>query len=177
LKRTNRHLILLLAILAVEACGIGAAGALTSSPMAMLPFTTLLPFTVLGYVAALRLTGRSSMRGLSPQDFTRRRVGTGEEAAPTPEALSRSIVERAEEIRRAMQDSPSEVRVEMCALGYRACANDMLTLTHIVNEELHSAGPLKRRRLRRHRRRAAESISAAREALPQWALRTTRQEL
>ena len=27
----------------------------------------------------------------------------------------------------------------MCALGYRACANDMITLTHLTNQALPDA--------------------------------------
>lgn len=93
-----------------------------------------------------------------------------------PVFLSRSIVERATEIRRAMIDSPSEIQVEICALGYRACVNDMITLTHLANEELPDAGFLRRMRLKRARRRATESLSGARSALPPGALRTTHQE-
>jgi hypothetical protein len=97
-------------------------------------------------------------------------------AKNSPEELSRSIVERAEEISRALAESPSEIRVEMCALGYRACANDMITLTHLTNEELPYAGFLRRMKLRRLRKRATDALAAARAALPPGALRTTRQE-
>ena len=37
------------------------------------------------------------------------------------------------------EDAADETRIEMCALGYRACANDMISLTHLVNEALPSA--------------------------------------
>lgn len=93
-----------------------------------------------------------------------------------PVSLSRSIVERAAEIRRAMLDAPSEVQIEICALGYRACVNDMITLTHLANEELLTANFIRRMRLRRARHRATEVLSGAREALPPGALRTTHQE-
>ncbi|MDQ3638772.1 MAG: hypothetical protein M3426_12390, partial [Actinomycetota bacterium] len=89
---------------------------------------------------------------------------------------SRRIVERADEIHRTLLESPSEVQVEMCALGYRACVNDMITLTHLISEESKSAGPVKRLRLRSARRRATDSLSVAREAMPPGALRATRQE-
>ena len=47
------------------------------------------------------------------------------------------MVEQARGDQHALEESPSdEVRVEMCALGYRACANDMITLTHLTNEAL-----------------------------------------
>jgi hypothetical protein len=93
-----------------------------------------------------------------------------------PIFLARSIVERAKEIRRAMLKSPTEIEVEICALGYRACVNDMITLSHIANEELAGDGLLRRLRLKRARRRATEALSGARSALPSGALRATHQE-
>ncbi len=99
-----------------------------------------------------------------------------ESRADTPEELSHRIVERADEIRSTLLESPSEVQVEMCALGYQACVNDMITLTHLINDEYPDAGPVRRLRLRAARRRATDSLSGAREAMPPGALRTTRQE-
>jgi hypothetical protein len=93
-----------------------------------------------------------------------------------PIRLSRSIVERATAIQRAMLESPSEVQIEIYALGYRACVNDMITLTHLAHEELPGAGFLRRMRLNRARRRATEALSSARTALPPGALRATHQE-
>jgi len=93
-----------------------------------------------------------------------------------PVSLSRSIVERAAEIRRAMLDAPSEVQIEICALGYRACVNDMITLTHRINEELPNAGFIRRFFLNRIRKKATDALSETREALPPGALRATRQE-
>ncbi len=114
-------------------------------------------------------------RRLSPEAITS--YGRSQPPAKnSPEELSRSIVERAEEISRALAESPSEIRVEMCALGYRACVNDMITLTHLTNEELPYAGFLRRMKLRRSRKRATDALAAARAALPPGALRTTRQE-
>ena len=98
-------------------------------------------------------------------------------AIDTPEGLSRSIVERAEEIRRALEETPSdEVRVEMCAIGYRACANDMITLTHLTTEALPTASFLQRVRLRRARKKAIDALTEARKALPPGALRAAPQE-
>ena len=95
----------------------------------------------------------------------------------SPEGLSRSIVERAAEIRRSLTELPAdEMRVEMCALGYRACANDMITLTHLTNEALPSAPLLQRLRLRRLRKKAIDALAEAREAPPPEALRASRQE-
>ena len=105
-----------------------------------------------------------------PQDASR----TSQENDPI--FLSRSIVERATQIRRAVLASPSEAEVEICALGYHACVNDMITLTHIANEELPNASLLRRMRLNRSRRRATEALSGARAALPPEALRARHQE-
>ena len=97
--------------------------------------------------------------------------------ADSPEEISNSIVERTAEIRRALgEDSRSEVRLEMCALGYRACVNDMITLTHLVNEEAPSASIFRRLKLRRARKRAIEALSATRQTLPPGLLRAEHQE-
>jgi hypothetical protein len=113
-------------------------------------------------------------RRLSPEEIMKRRIP--EAQADTPEELSHRIVERADEIHRTLLESPSEIQVEMCALGYRACVNDMITLTHLINEEMKTAGPIKRLKLHGARRRATDSLSEAREAMPPGALRVTRQE-
>jgi hypothetical protein len=114
------------------------------------------------------------MRRLSPEviaSYRFRRPDTN-----SPEDLSRSIVERATEIQRTLAEEHSEIRVEMCTLGYRACVNDMITLTHLTNEELPNAGLLRRMKLRRARKKATDALAGAREALPPGALRATRQE-
>ncbi len=95
----------------------------------------------------------------------------------SPEEISSSIVERTAEIRRVLEDEPeSEVRLEMCALGYRACVNDMITLTHLVNELSPNAPFVRRIALRRARKRAIEALSATRQALPPGLLRAEHQE-
>ena len=114
------------------------------------------------------------MRRLSPEAIAR--YGYRRPASDSPEELSRSIVERASEIRRTLAEEYSEIRVEMCTLGYRACVNDMITLTHLTNEELPNAGFLRRIKLRRARKKATDALVEAREALPPGALRATRQE-
>ena len=97
-------------------------------------------------------------------------------AEDSPVKLSRSIVERAGEIRRTLAEDPSEIRVEMCTIGYKACVNDMITLTHLTNEQLPNAGVLKGMQLRRARKKATDALAEARKALPPGALRATRQE-
>lgn len=139
----------------------------------------LVPIVPLTLVAALVLYSRPLALTyrtwrLSPERIVR--YQETDERTATPEEISRSIVERAAEIRRALSGSPSEVQVEMCALGYRACANDMITLTHLINEEYPHAGFLRRLRLKRARSRATDALASAREAMPPGALRATRQE-
>jgi len=115
------------------------------------------------------------LRHLSPEAITGHRPRRP--AAETPEALSRSIAERAGEIRRSLTELPAnETRVEMCALGYRTCANDMITLTHLVSEAIPNAPLVERVKLRRARKRAINALAEAREALPPEALRASRQE-
>jgi hypothetical protein len=114
------------------------------------------------------------LRRLSPEAIVGHKPRRQDES---PESLSRSIVERAAEIRRSLSELPAdETRVEMCALGYRACANDMITLTHLVNEALPNAPLLERLKLRRARKKAIDALAEAREAIPSEALRASRQE-
>lgn len=140
----------------------------------------LAPIVPLTLVVALVVRRRygslaHSSRWLSPEAIVGHRARGS--ATTSPEALSHAIVERAEEIQRALEESPAdEVRVEMCALGYRACANDMITLTHLTNEALPYASVLKRVKLRRSRKRAIDALSEARKALPPGALRAAPQE-
>ncbi|MEW6636710.1 MAG: hypothetical protein AB1425_07835 [Actinomycetota bacterium] len=139
----------------------------------------LAPLVPLTLVAAIILHSRPAALSyrswrLSPERIVKYRETC--EKTISPEEISRSIVERATEIRRALSGSPSEVQIEMCALGYRACANDMITLTHMINEEYPRAGFLRRLKLRRARGRATDALASARRALPPGALRATRQE-
>lgn len=113
---------------------------------------------------------------LSPEQITDYEAFEDETTVPAPENLSRSIIERATEIRNTLLECPTEVQVEMCSIGYRACANDMITLTHLVNEHSRGASPIQRFKLRRLRNKAAEALFVARSALPPGALRTTHQE-
>ncbi len=142
----------------------------------VLALSPIVPLTLV--VALLARWGYKSeayrLRRLSPEviaSYRYRRPDTN-----SPEDLSRSIVERATEIRRTLAEEYSEIRVEMCTLGYRACVNDMITLTHLANEELPNAGLIRRMKLRRARKKATDALVEAREALPPGALRATRQE-
>jgi hypothetical protein len=170
---TKLHLTL---VLAVEAVLIGLLWLLSPGSLALL-FVPILPLTLVVALLLHYLMGKNPgyrARRLSPEAIVEHR--TRESETETPEELSHRIVERADEIHRTLLESPSEVQVEMCALGYRACVNDMITLTHLINEESKSARPVKRLRLRSARRRATDSLAAAHEAMPPGALRATRQE-
>jgi hypothetical protein len=144
------------------------------------PVATLapvVPLTLLVALLARRWFGSAAfrMRRLTPEAITGSK--SRRPAADSPEDLSRSIVERATEIRRTLlAGSPSEIRIEMCALGYRACVNDMITLTHLANQELSNTNFLRRFKLRRARKKATDALAEAKEALPPGALRATRQE-
>ncbi len=171
----NLFLAFVALILAVEIVGLVVLG--TVVPGA--PVLFLAPVVPLTLVVALLTLRRKSgttfsMRAISPEAI----AGNWPTPSQTdsPEALSRSIVERAVEIRRTLTEEPSEIRVEMCTLGYKACVNDMVTLTHLINEKLPNAGLLERVRLRGARKKATDALADARDALPPGALRTTRQE-
>ena len=165
----------LTSILVAEVVALAALAFLT--PDVALFLVPALPLTL---AVAFVLRGRfggpvSGLRRLSPEAIAgyRSRVSYTD----SPETLSRAIVERAEEIQRALEESPAdEVRVEMCAIGYRACANDMITLTHLTNEALQDASFIKRFRIRRSRKKAIDALSEARKALPPGALRAALQE-
>jgi hypothetical protein len=165
----------LTSILVAEVVALAALAFL--APDVTLFLVPVLPLTlVVAFVLRRRFGGPvRGLRRLSPEAIAgyRSRISFTD----SPEALSRAIVERTEEIQRALEESPAdEVRVEMCALGYRACANDMITLTHLTNDALSSASFLKRFRLRRSRKRAIDALSEARKALPPGALRAAPQE-
>ncbi len=163
-------------VLIVEVVGL----ALLARQVPGIPVWLLLPLVPLTVGIALVVrreldSPAHRLRRLSPEAITGHRPRRP--AAETPEALSRSIAERAGEIRRSLTELPAnETRVEMCALGYRACANDMITLTHLVNEALPNASLPQRLKLRRARKRAIDALAEAREAIPPGALRASRQE-
>jgi hypothetical protein len=167
---------------------LGLALILVAEAVALVLFSRVAPYTlvflltpivpltlVVAFIVYSKLDELSyKARRLSPEviaSHSNRRPATD-----SPEELSRSIVERATEIQRTLAELPSEIRIEMCTLGYRACVNDMITLTHLCNEELPNANFLRRFKLRRARKKATDALAGAREALPPGALRATRQE-
>jgi len=160
---------------------LALAATVADEPRVLLLSVVAVPATIAGAFAARSALDNPSrkMRSLSPEGIAGYR--SPEEIAGERELsvreLSRSIVERSEEIRRTASGSPTEVQVEMCAIGYRSCVNDMISLTNKINAALPEAGFLEKIRLRTARRRATDSLSKTRQALPPSALRTTRQEL
>jgi hypothetical protein len=83
----------------------------------------------------------------------------------TAEVLSGQIVERADQIHRTLRGKPSEIEVEMCALGCSACMDDLITLALLVSEEKAKSGPLRRMKLGAAYRCAVDSLSRTRQAL------------
>jgi hypothetical protein len=167
----------LTSILVAEVVAVAAALAFRTPGVRLWHLVPIISLTlVAAFIARRRFGGPTyGIHRLSPQAIAGYRPR--DPATNSPEALSRAIVERAEEIQHALEESPSdEVRVEMCALGYRACANDMITLTHLTNEALPTASFLRRVKLRRSRKKAIDALSEARRALPPGALRTAPQE-
>ena len=166
----------LTSILVAEVVALAALEFMSQGGL-LLYLVPIIPLTlVVAFIFRRKFGGHAyAIHHLSPQAITGYRAR--DPASNSPEDLSRAIVERAEEIQHALEESPSdEVRVEMCALGYRACANDMITLTRLINEALPDASFLRRVRLRRSRKKAIDALSEARKALPPGALRTAPQE-
>ena len=163
-------------ILIVEVVALALLSLVASDTLVLL-LVPLVPLTVVLAFALYPRFGGVSYRvwRLTPERITSQKQQDPQENT-NPIRLSRSIIERATAIQRAMLDSPSEVQVEIYALGYRACVNDMITLSHLANEELPSAGFPRRIRLNRARRRATEALSSARSALPPGVLRVTHHE-
>jgi hypothetical protein len=83
----------------------------------------------------------------------------------TAEVLSGQIVERADQIHRTLRGKPSEIELEMCALGCSACMDDLITLALLVRKEQVRSGPLQRMKLGASFRCAVDSLSRTRRAL------------
>ena len=111
---------------------------------------------------------RYQARTITPESITK--YG-GPEDPVSPERLARQIVESSDQIRRTLLVEPSSLEIESCALGYRTCAENMVTLVQLIDEELEKSDPIRRRRLRMALRRAAYSLSLARQAFPRETLR------
>jgi hypothetical protein len=105
---------------------------------------------------------------ITPESITK---FDGPEEPVSPERLARQIVESSDQIRRTLLKEPIGPEIETCALGYRTCAENMVMLARLIDEELEKSNPIRRRRLRATLRRATNSLSLARQAFPPEALR------
>ena len=105
---------------------------------------------------------------ITPESITK---FDGPEEPVSPERLARQIVESSDQIRRTLLEEPSGLEIETCALGYSTCAENMVMLARLIDEELEKSNPIRRRRLRAALRRATNSLSLARQAFPPEALR------
>ena len=105
---------------------------------------------------------RYRQRSITPGDIVEYR----DSRAPlTAEVLSGQIVEHADQIHRTLLGKPSEIEVEMCALGYSACMDDLITLVLLLKEEQVRSGPLRRMKLGAAFRCATDALSRTRRAL------------
>jgi hypothetical protein len=117
---------------------------------------------------------RKRPRRSSPEDII---AGNTPEEPVGPDVLCHRILERAERIQKALvKESPSEVEVEMCALGYMACEQDLGLLIDLVGAELPLSGPFRRLKLRTERVLATEAVLRMREVFPPAVLHGIEQE-
>ena len=84
----------------------------------------------------------------------------------TPVLISRRIVERSVQIRRALAAGPSEIEISMCAMGYSACADDLLALIRLVCDRFPKSNPICQLRMHTAVRRATDSLAHTRKAFP-----------
>lgn len=105
---------------------------------------------------------RYRQRSITPGDIVEYRDS---QEPLSPEVLSGQIVERADHIHRKLLGEPSEIEVEMCALGCSACMDDLITLALLIGEEQARSGPLRRMKLGAAFRCATDSLSRTRQAL------------
>ncbi len=95
----------------------------------------------------------------------------GPEEPVGPERLAKHIAESSDQIRRTLLEEPSGLEIETCALGYSTCAENMVMLVRLIDDELERSNPIRRLRLRAALRRATHSLSLARQAFPSEAVR------
>lgn len=127
-------------------------------------------FDLVAWIQAWRL--RRGIHRVSPYQ-----IACAEEPEQTisPQRLCRRIVERSHQIHRTLLHQPTETEIEMCVLGYRCCARDMIKLSCIIDAERLVIGVPRRWTLELVRRQSAHALSRARKKLPPQALRTQRQ--
>jgi hypothetical protein len=139
------------------------AEAFLTIPFSLFTARQALPWLILTVALGLSaLIGRHSLprswrrvRKISPEQVLDHKSS---EEPVGPRMLCRRIVERAEQIRRAMLEGPSEIEIDMCAMGYGACLEDMGLLINFVKAELPGCTPIQRLRLRALRRKSTRAI-------------------
>jgi len=110
-------------------------------------------------LGALVRTGRTAYR---TRTLTPQKIVDYQGPAPveeTPALISRRIVERSEQIRKALAAEPSETEVAMYAMGYCACADDLLVLSQVVDRRTATSGPIRRFTMLRAVRCARASLA------------------
>lgn len=155
-----------------------SAEAFVTGPFSASTAHQALPWLILTVALGISaLIGRHSLlrswrrvRKISPEQVL---VHKPSEEPVGPRMLCRRIVERAEQIRRTLLNDPSEIEIDMCAMGYGACLEDMGLLIDNVEAELFDCAPIRRLRLRALRRKAAGAIFGMHEAFPAGHLRST----
>jgi hypothetical protein len=118
-------------------------------------------------VLSARKRGRSALhraRHLTPEKIVAYKGPA--RSADTRELLSRRIIARAEQIQWAQSTGSSEIEIGMCAMGYSACADDLLTLIELAGEQFPKSGPVRRLRMLAAVRRATDSLALTRRAFP-----------
>lgn len=139
---------------AVSAWVAGALLVATGEPLrALFAFAASARIVLLAY----------GLKALSPHHVSSVRC---RHVPPEAELLGRRIVECCVQIRATMLEDPSETEIEACSLGYRACAEDMVTLTALIALERPKAGVLRRLRLWAIKGEAREALVRAQETLP-----------
>lgn len=112
---------------------------------------------------------------LTPERLIKPGLAVTEEPT-TPERLARRITDSSNRIHRTLLGRASGPEVDLCAMGYRACAEDLVSLADLVRRESGKSGALRRLRLRAALRRAAEALSRARESFPTETLSVSREK-
>ena len=118
-------------------------------------------------VLSARKRGRSALhraRNLTPEKIVAYKGPA--RAEETPELLSRRIIERSAQIQCALSAEASEIEIAMCAMGYSACADDLLALIELASEQFPKSGPVHRLRMLAAVRRATDSLALTRRAFP-----------
>ena len=118
-------------------------------------------------VLSARKRGRSALhraRNLTPEKILAYKGPV--RAEDTPELLSRRIIERSAQIQCALSAEASEIEIAMCAMGYSACADDLLALIELASEQFPKSGPVHRLRMLAAVRRATDSLALTRMAFP-----------